>query len=304
MNTAPLVAGVELGGTKSIALLAKGSHILKQVSVPTISPEETLERLMKQLIAWNAETPFSALGIASFGPLQLRETARDYGMMLRTPKAGWSGAAIFKHLTAPFSCAHRIDTDVNGAALAEYLWGAGAGCSSLCYITIGTGLGGGFLINGQPVHGAMHPEIGHLRLRRAAGDSFAGACPFHGDCIEGLVSGPALTARFGAPAETVADTHPGWKNVAGDLAQLASTILLTTSAQRILFGGSVSNARGFLLPMIQREVVGQLGSYLPFVSTQTISQIIRKASLGGNAGPLGAAAIALSALRVLISTEN
>ncbi|MFN7055653.1 ROK family protein [Hyphomonas sp.] len=297
MTSTNLVAGVELGGTKSITLLADGNQILRQVSVPTRSPEETLGRLAEQLKAWNAETPFAALGIASFGPLQLREDAEDYGRMLRTPKAGWSGAEILKQLTAPFSCPHQIDTDVNGAALAEYLWGAGAGCSSVCYITIGTGLGGGLLINGQPVHGAMHPEIGHLRLRRAPGDSFAGGCPFHGDCIEGLVAGPALAARFGAPAETVSDDHPHWAYVASDLAQLVCTLLLTTAPQRILFGGSVSNARGaLLLAVVRQEVVRQLESYLPFISPATAGEIIRPAALGDKAGPLGAVALALRAL--------
>lgn len=297
MTSTTLVAGVELGGTKSIALLADGNHILKQVSVPTISPEETLGHLTAQLMTWYAEAPFEALGIASFGPLQLREDAEDYGKMLRTPKAGWSGADIVKQLTTPFSCPYRIDTDVNGAALAEYLWGAGTGCSSVCYITIGTGLGGGLLINGLPVHGSMHPEIGHLRLRRAPGDNFAGACPFHGDCIEGLVSGPALAARFGAPAETVADDHPEWTYVASDLAELVSTLLLTTAPQRILFGGSVSNARGgILLPKVRQEVTRRLESYLPFISHDTISEIVRPAALGDKAGPLGAVALALRAL--------
>lgn len=290
------IAGVELGGTKAIALIARGRDILHQVSFPTTTPEETLARLKHQLDQWHAEEAFGALGIASFGPLQLQPGTEDFGVMLKTPKPGWTGAPVAATLTAGLSCPSAIDTDVNGAALAEYRWGAGAGCTSLCYITIGTGLGGGLLVDGRPVHGAMHPEIGHIRIRRSAGDTFPGACPFHGDCIEGLVSGPALAKRFGALPASVDDTHPAWDHVASDIAELAGTILLMTSAQRILIGGGVGGARPFLLPMARERVVERLGGYLPFVTAGTIAGILRPPALGDQAGPLGAIALGLSTL--------
>lgn len=296
MGDQPLAAGVELGGTKSIAVIARGSHILARASVPTSGPAETLSALRNILAGWRGEFPFNAIGIASFGPLQLSANQPDYGRMLNTPKPGWSGADVAKEIAGSFDCPWRIDTDVNGAALAEYRWGAGAQCSSVCYITIGTGLGGGLLVNGAPVHGAMHPEIGHIRIRRAPGDAFDGACPFHGDCIEGLVSGPALAARFGAPAQDAPDNHPVWDYVAADIAELAGIILLTTSAQRLLIGGGVAMSRPFVLPAVRDIVVERLSSYLPFLTSQTAQRIIRAPGLGADAGPLGAVALALAAL--------
>lgn len=212
--------------------------------------------------------------------------------MYRTPKPGWSGADVANALAHGMACPWVIDTDVNGAALAEYRWGAGAGTSSMCYVTIGTGVGGGLVIGGRPIHGAMHPEIGHLRLRRSQGGGFAGACPFHGDCIEGLISGPALAARFGCDPASVADDDPRWLHVASDMAELAGTILLTTSAQRILFGGGVAVRRPALLAAARSILLDCYGSYLPFLDAQTVGEIVTHPALGNRAGPLGAVALA------------
>jgi fructokinase len=290
------LAGVELGGTKSIAVLARDAEILEQAVVPTRGPEDTLAEIARRLEQWGRAHDLAALGIASFGPIQLDPAAPGHGRMHATPKPGWSGAAVAETLAAGLDCPWSIDTDVNGAALAEYLWGAGKGTTSLCYVTVGTGVGGGLVIDGRPVHGAMHPEIGHLSLRRAPGDGFAGACPFHGDCIEGLVSGPALAARFGAPPAQVPDDDPCWATVASDLAELAGAILLTTSAQRILIGGGVGLARGALLETVRALLVERMGGYLPFLDRETARAIVRAPKLGDRAGPLGSIALALSAL--------
>jgi fructokinase len=290
------LAGVELGGTKCIAVLAEDGRIIDMLAVPTREPSPTLAALRDQLLRWHAIKPLAALGIASFGPLQLDRDRAHFGSMLATPKLDWSGARVADSLVAGLSCPWQIDTDVNGAALAEYLAGAGVGCTALCYITVGTGVGGGLLIDGQPVHGAMHPEMGHLRVRRADGDAFEGVCPFHGDCIEGLVSGPALAARFGANAATVPDSATAWTAVASDLAELCGAILLVTSAQKILFGGSVLVNRPFLLPLIRERVIHALGSYLPFLTAPAAEDSIRIAGLGGDAGPVGAIALAAHAL--------
>lgn len=298
MKTSPRLAGLELGGTKSIALIASGQTILDQVSIPTTAPDETLRRLNAQLLAWQDEAPIEAIGIASFGPVQLDRRAPRYGTMLTTPKPGWTGAPVADRLTQGLDCPWIMDTDVNGAALAEYRWGAGQGCDSFCYVTIGTGLGGGLIVDGKPVHGIMHPEMGHIRLKRAAIDTFAGVCPFHGDCIEGLVSGPALAARFGVPASSVADDHPVWDHVVSDLAEFAGALLLTTAARRILFGGGVSGARPFLLDRVGDLLVERLGSYLPFLNEASVRDIIRAPALGDKAGPRGALALAENALTV------
>ncbi|MCR5872521.1 MULTISPECIES: ROK family protein [unclassified Sphingomonas] len=297
MSDAPRYAGIELGGTKAIAVLTQGDAIVERHSVATGEPIATLGALRAILDGWAAAAPLAGLGIASFGPIQLDPRDPRLGQILATPKPGWTGAPVAALLSEGLACPMVIDTDVNGAALAEYRWGAAVGCDSLCYLTIGTGLGGGLLIGGKPVHGAMHPEIGHIRLRRVAGDLFPGACDFHGDCVEGLVSGPALAARFGMDPATASDGDPIWRHVAADIAELCCAILLTTSARRILFGGSVALSRAFILPWVREIVVAQLESYLPFVTTEAVGEIIQPAGLGTDAGPLGAIALAQAASR-------
>ena len=289
-------AGVELGGTKSIAVLAREGEIIEQVTLPTLGPDETLGALSHQLRDWARNHSVSALGIASFGPIRLEASAPEYGRMHETPKPGWSGAPVAEALTAGLDCPWLIDTDVNGAALAEYRWGAGRGTTSLCYVTVGTGVGGGLVIDGRPVHGAMHPEIGHLRLRRMAGDSFAGACRFHGDCVEGLISGPALAGRFGSDPAQVSSQDPRREAVASDIAELAAAMLLTTSAQRILIGGGVGLARTALLDRARALLVERQGAYLPFLDAATAQVMLGAPALGEQAGPLGAIALAMAAV--------
>jgi len=298
MTAGPLVAGVELGGTKVVVLRARGRDIVDRVTIPTTTPGDTLGQARQLLAGWQADHGFAALGIASFGPLRLDRAATDFGHMLPTPKPQWTGADIWGALTAALACPAAIDTDVNGAALAEARWGAGAQGHSdcLCYLTIGTGLGGGFAIHGRPLHGAMHPELGHILVRRAPDDPFAGACRFHGDCIEGLVSGPALAARFGVAGDAIAADDPRWDHVAHDIAQLVGTILLTTAARQVLIGGGVGMGRAGLLDRVRDRVLAQLNGYLPFVTAETIAQIVRPPALGDQAGPLGAVALALDAL--------
>lgn len=286
------LAGIELGGTKAIAVLSDGKSILAHHQIATRGPERTLDELNAILRGWDEAAGLTAMGIATFGPVQLNPSRPAYGHMLDTPKTGWSGADIAGELIRGLACPWRLDTDVNAAALAEWRSGAAQGCNSVAYITVGTGVGGGLVINGQPVHGAMHPEVGHLRLRRVTGDAFPGACRFHGDCIEGLVSGPALARRFGMEAPDVADDHSGWVNVAADLGELAAAILLTTSAERIVMGGSVALGRSFLFAHIRQGALGALNGYLPHVDELTIADVVVPAALGASAGPLGAIELA------------
>lgn len=296
MTQHDLVAGVELGGTKSLALLARGQSVIARTKIPTSTPEATLTALRERLADWKANTGFKALGIASFGPVRVDPQAADYGRMLSTPKPGWSGAAIAEMLTSGLDCPWAIETDVNAAALAEWRWGAGKGLGSLCYLTLGTGVGGGILLERRPLHGALHPEVGHLRLRRSAGDAFPGVCPFHGDCAEGLISGPALHARFGRPAEEVSDDDPAWANVAHDLAELVGAITLTASPQRVLIGGGVGMARSFLLDRVRALFVDRMAGYLPHINLAEAAAFIAHPALGHEAGPLGAVAVAYTLL--------
>ena len=276
-------------------MLGDGDVILDKCIMPTRHPDETLGALNTVLREWRAVAPLDGLGIASFGPVGVNPASPSYGTMLDTPKPDWSEVRVAKALTNDVRCPWLIDTDVNAAALAEYKHGSANGCDSLCYITLGTGVGGGLVIGGRAVHGALHPEIGHLRLRRVPSDEFPGTCRFHQDCIEGLVSGPALAARFAMKPSDIPDNHPKWQFVARDLGELVATILLTTSAERVVFGGSVSVNRPFLLPLIRREAVDRLGGYLPHIDPATANNAIDVTSLKERAGPLGALELARSA---------
>lgn len=291
-----VLAGVELGGTKSIAIVARGREVLDRISVPTSTPTATLAALATRLSAWSTEYRPRALGVASFGPVTIRRSASDYGRMLPTPKPGWTGADVLGPLETAVQAPAFLHTDVTAAALAEGRTGAAKGLDDFVYVTIGTGIGMGVIVGGRPVSGMMHPEAGHLRVRRLAGDRFEGICPFHGDCLEGLASGPAIAARAGRPADALARDDPAWTSVADALAQAFATLLLTLSPAAIVIGGGVGVGQPQLLAAIRPLVVDSLAGYLPFVDATSIERIVVPAALGGDAGPLGTLALARLAL--------
>lgn len=291
------IAGIELGGTKCIAVIADADTIMAEASWPTDAPGTVLPAIAARLAAWSHDFPFEAIGIGSFGPLALDPGDPRFGRILDTPKPGWSGTDVLGYFRSRFHLPIGIDTDVAGAALAEGRWGAARGADVHVYLTVGTGVGGGVVVNGRALHGLLHPEIGHIRIRRTPGDSFAGACPFHSDCVEGLVSGPALTARAGRPASCLDDADPLWTSVATELAELAATIFLTVSPRRILFGGGVIQQRPFLIVETARRFEALLAGYILPPAAMTLVDIIRPAALGRLSGPLGATCIGHSALR-------
>jgi fructokinase len=291
------LAGVELGGTKIIAVVAEDERIVERERWPTTRPDEVLPAVNSWLRERHAEAPLAALGIASFGPIRLDPAASDHGQLLVTPKPGWQGADV-RRLGDGLGIPLALDTDVNAAALAEWRWGAGQGAGSLVYLTIGTGIGGGVLIEGRPVHGALHPEIGHMRFRRAPGDTFAGACPVHGDCVEGLVSGTAIRARLGVDPATLKPEDERLDPVARDLAELFAGLLLALAPQRILVGGGVGIGLPWLIEAACESVPDILAGYLPdLADTASVKAIIGQPSLGPDAGPMGAIALAETALR-------
>lgn len=296
MGNAERIAGVELGGSKAVAVLWHDGAVVDELRVPTRDPETTLEELIARLRLWWDACPFAALGVASFGPVTLDPSAPDFGCIRTTPKPGWSGAEVVPRLARWFRCPIGIDTDVNAAALAEHRWGNGRGADSLVYLTIGTGVGGGVLQGGRAVHGRLHPEVGHLLLRRQPGDAFAGICPFHGDCIEGLLSGPALRARFGqAPADVPRD-DPRWDVVVSDLAGFLAVLLHSLAPNRILIGGGVGMGAPWLVERVPALLLPLLGGYYPEVDERMVAAMITPPGLGGAAGPLGAIAVGLGAL--------
>ena len=288
------LAGLELGGTKCIAVLGDGLAISERREFPTTTPVETLAAALAVLREWDGAAPLAAIGVASFGPVRVDRAAADFGRILATPKPGWSGTDVFGALRDAFACPLALDTDVNGAVLAEYRLGAGQGCSSLVYLTIGTGVGGGIALDGRAVHGALHPELGHMLLRRAVGDTFAGICPFHGDCIEGLICGPALAARFGGDIHATPAGDPRRDFLAADLAQLFAALILAVSPQKILVGGGVGLGVPGLLDAAIAKVPAILNGYLPELDVGALREIIGPPRLGADAGPLGAVALAQS----------
>ena len=295
----PLISGVELGGTKCIAVTARGREIVSRAQWPTgDDPAATLGTLADWLVAAHRSGPLAALGIASFGPLGLDPASPDYGTIVNTPKPGWSGADVLGMLAGDLGVPVVIDTDVAGAALAEGRWGASQGCPVHVYLTIGTGIGGGIVVDGKPLHGTFHPEMGHVRVRRAAGDLFTGVCPIHGDCLEGLAAGPAIAARVGRPAEGLASDDPVWALVAGEIADCMASLILTLAPHRIVIGGGVGQGQPALLPLVQEATARLLGGYLPGHSLAALESVIVHPGLGGDAGVCGALALALAALEV------
>lgn len=294
--TEALYAGAELGGTKCILILAHGpGDIVAREQIPTGQPEVTLSAIEQVLAAWKSEHQFTALGIASFGPLNLDPTSPGYGCITSTPKPGWAGAPVLERLSEAADAPTAIDTDVNGAALAEMKWGSGLGMEDFAYITVGTGVGVGLVVNGEPTRGFAHCELGHIRPKRPSGDDWPGSCPFHGDCIEGLVSGPALQARLGGRnAPQLGPDDPVWEPVAWTLAQLCHAIVCAAAPWAIAIGGGVVDSNPHLHDRIEAMLVKSLNGYMQLPSGKPY---VRAPELGRDAGPLGAIALAMRATR-------
>jgi fructokinase len=292
----PLLGGVELGGTKCVCLIGTGpDDIRAMISIPTGGDANaTLSRIETILHDWKtAHGPIAALGIASFGPVDLNRTSSSYGFITSTAKPGWRNIDVARRLATLFPVPVGFDTDVNGAALAEGRWGAAQHLADFAYVTVGTGVGVGLVVNGRPAYGFSHSELGHIRIVRKAGDVWQGACEFHGDCVEGLASGVAIAARAGLPASQIPLDSPVWELVAHALAQLLHTIVLTTSPRRILMGGGVVEGRPELLGSVRRQLLESLNGYLKLDQlTGGIDRYAVPPGLGSLAGPLGALALA------------
>lgn len=282
--------GIELGGTKIICAVGTGPEdIQAEMRFPTTTPGEALA----QITTFFEQYQLTAVGIGSFGPISLNRSAPDYGSITTTPKPGWAHTDLAGSIERSLGVPVGFDTDVNAAALGEWRWGAGQDLDTLLYLTIGTGIGGGGTSNGQLMHGLVHPEMGHIRLPHdQQADPFVGTCPYHGDCLEGLASGPALQARWGAPAETLPSDHLAWALEAHYLALACVTFICTLSPQRIILGGGIMSQR-HLFPLIRQGVQTLLNGYVqaPALLDQ-INTYIVPPGLGSRVGVLGALALA------------
>ena len=289
---------IEAGGTKFVCAVGdQGGKILVEERFPTADPATTIAHLVACLRRQSAEIgPLAAIGLGSFGPIELRRDARQYGSILKTPKSGWTGTDVTGPLIRAFSCPIGFDTDVNAAALAEHRWGAAQDVEDLVYLTVGTGIGGGAIAAGVPIHGLMHPEVGHMYPRRHSLDAgFAGVCPFHGDCLEGLASGPAIIARCGKSLDQLDAGDPQWEIEADYLGQLCAQLVLTISPRRIVLGGGVMNQLQ-LFPLIRRRLQLWLGGYIDREEVLAcVDDYVVPPRLGSQAGILGALALAFDA---------
>lgn len=284
-----VLGAIEAGGTKFVCGIGnEQGEIMDRVSFPTEAPEVTMARVIDYFEGKNVE----AIGVGSFGPIDPIVGSSTYGYITTTPKPHWSNYNLIGKLKAHFDVPMGFDTDVNGAALGEYTWGAAKGLDSCIYITVGTGIGAGAVVGGQLLHGLSHPEMGHILVRRHAEDAFAGFCPYHGDCLEGLAAGPAINKRWGTQGAELPADHPAWEMEAYYLAQALMNYVLILSPQKIIMGGGVMKQEQ-IFPLVRRKLQELLQGYVQHASlTADIDSYIVPPGLGDNAGLSGALALA------------
>ncbi|WP_083731313.1 ROK family protein [Protofrankia sp. BMG5.30] len=296
----PLYGSVESGGTKMLCLLGTGpDDVAAHMRFPTGEPGPTLARVVAFFREATADHgPPAAVGVASFGPLELRRSHPRYGFVTNTPKPGWSNVDVQGRLARELGVPVTIDTDVNGAALGEGRWGAARGLETFVYITVGTGVGGAAVVGGRPVRGLVHTEIGHVAVARQPGDGFAGNCPFHGDCLEGMASGRAAAARWGRPAEELAgqELRRAVELEAAYLAEGLRNVVYCTAPERIVIGGGMSVLPG-LFPLVRAELAKRLAGY-PGLPEQEADDFVVPAALGSMAGPAGGLVLAARAATI------
>lgn len=293
-----LFGGIEAGGTKFVCLIGTGPDDIRAESVfPTTTPSETMGRAVAFFREHAADLPLSAVGVGCFGPVDLEPESPSFGHITTTPKSGWAGTDVVGMLRRDLHLPVAFDTDVNASAYAEYLWGGANRLDPAIYVTIGTGIGAGIVSRGMPVHGLVHPEAGHMRIPHDIEmDPFRGACPFHGDCFEGLASGTALSQRWKTPAETLPDAHDAWPLEAHYIGLALTNLILCHSPRRIVVGGGVMQRR-LLFPMIQQNVRDLLNGYVNSPAIlENIDQYVVPPALAGRAGALGAIALAQASL--------
>ena len=287
-----LLGGIEAGGTKFVCAVGSGPDDLRQTRFPTTTPEETIEQAVEFFRRAAGTERLAAIGIASFGPVDLDPRSATWGHITSTPKPGWAGTDLAGRVGLGLGVRVGFDTDVNGAALGEHRWGAAQGLDSFIYLTVGTGIGGGAMVRGRLLHGLVHPEMGHLLLARRDDDAYAGCCPYHGDCLEGLASGPAIEGRWGVRPESLAAGHPAWELEAHYLALGLANLVCAVSPQRILLGGGVMEQEQ-IFPLVRRKLREMLAGYVQAPAiTGDNEEFIRPPGLGQRSGVLGAIALA------------
>jgi fructokinase len=290
--------GIEAGGTKIVCVVAAHpKDVQAETRFPTTTPEETLNRAIDFFEAYQSDNgKLQALGVASFGPLDPNPASSQYGYITTTPKTGWENFNLIGHLKGAFDLPIGFDTDVNGAALGEWRWGAALGLDTFMYLTVGTGIGGGGMVNGELMHGLLHPEMGHIWIpHNWEVDPFEGVCDFHGDCFEGLASGPAIEKRWGKSGEFLPREHAAWELESDYLAHALMNYICIQSPQRIILGGGVME-QSHLFPKVRSRVQELLNGYIQMDQIlYAIDDYIVPPKLGSKAGVMGAIALAYAA---------
>lgn len=288
-----LIGAIEAGGTKFVLGIGnEKGEILERLSIPTESPEIT----MPKVIEFFKDKKFDAMGVGSFGPIDPKLDSPTYGYITTTPKKGWTNYDIIGELKKHFDVPMAFDTDVNGAALGELIWGDAQGLNSALYITIGTGVGAGAIVEGNMIHGLLHPEMGHIFVKRHENDTYKGNCPYHGDCLEGMAAGPAIEARWGKKGHELPLDHEAWEMEAFYLAQALVNFILIVSPEKIIMGGGVMK-QAQLFPLIRKEVKKLLNGYVDKKEIlEDIDNYIVAPALGDNAGLCGSIALGLQVL--------
>jgi fructokinase len=290
-----LYGGIEAGGTKFVCSVAGGpGNVVEEIRFPTTTPEETLGKAIQFFKPYIEAGRVNTIGVGCFGPLDLNVKSPTYGYITATPKPHWSNADVRGTLQKSLGVDIAFDMDVNAAAIGEATWGASRGFDPSLYITIGTGVGGGYLFNGKPLIGMLNLEMGHVRIPHDLGrDPFPGCCPFHGDCLEGLVSGPAVEKRLGITGAVVPEEDPFWDIEAEYIASALMNYILTLSPEKIILGGGVMQ-REFLFAKVRRRVRELLNGYVSSPSVlEDIDRYIVPPALGNQSGSLGAIAMAM-----------
>jgi fructokinase len=295
MQTKKLYGGIEAGGTKFVCVVAGGpNQIADEIRFKTTSPEETLGRAIQFFMPFVSSGQIQSLGVGCFGPLDVSPGSPTYGFITATPKPGWSNTNVLGILRGGLGLRVAIDTDVNAAGLGEYKWGINQDCDPSLYLTIGTGIGGGYIKDGRSLIGLFSLEMGHIRIPHdREADPFNGNCPFHEDCFEGLASGPAIEKRLGVAGARIPPNDPFWNIEADYIASALVNYILTLSPKRIVLGGGVMQ-REFLFPKIRWRVRELLNGYVASRSLlEHIEDYIVPPGLGNQSGSLGAIALAM-----------
>lgn len=288
-----LFGGVEAGGTKFVCAVGTGPEDLRaEVRFPTTSPETTIARCIEYFREVEGGASLDGVGIASFGPIDPNPASKSFGYLTTTPKPSWRDIDLVGPIAEALGVPVGFDTDVNGAAMAEGRWGVARGLETFIYLTIGTGIGGGAMVDGRPVHGLLHPEMGHMLITRRDDDKLEGTCPYHESCFEGLAAGPAIERRWGIKAEDLPEDHPAWDLEAHYLALGVTNLICSLSPQRIIMGGGVMSQQ-HMFPRVRQKVRELLNGYVQVEAiTRDNDTYIVPPGLGNRSGVLGAIALA------------